>query len=729
MADAEDLKQQARQKARELRDQARKLEVAAGPAHAGERGAAHRARMAAKSRAASGVLREAGPCPPRSDPVRHAKGRKSLLEFCRLYFPARFKLKFGSAHKTAIERMEGATDRGELFACALPRGSGKTTLAEVAVLRAVLYGLRRFVVLVCATGPLAERRLKSLLRELETNDLLLADFPEVCHFVRALERIHNRAKGQTCGGKPTRMELTASSLMLPTVDGSVASGAVVQVSGMEGAFRGLNVSGPDGAPLRPDLVVIDDAQTRESARSLTQTAEREAIVTGDVLGLAGPDVQLSAIMLCTVIYPNDLSDRFLSPDRHPEWQGLRTRMLESMPADLGLWDRYSELRREGFRAGDKGRGATAFYRAHRAAMDAGAAASWPDRKRPGELSAVQSAMNLYYQDRRAFLAEYQNEPESDAGPVSDKELVPAEVCGRLSGVPRGAVPPDAVRLTAFIDCGGLLHWYAVCAWSARFGGAVIDYGPWPRQHRSVFAAADPRPSLADRHPSLAEPERVYAGLSELAAEVLGREYAREGTGERLQVERCLVDAGWQSQTVYAWCRQTPWRGVVYPSKGIGRTATARGVSEWRPRPGERTGHHWRLTMSETGKGRMVQFDPDAWKTFLWERLTAPPGGAGCLLLPGADAGAHELLAEHLAAESSEPVTVRGQTFDKWALRPHRPDNHLLDCLAGAAVAASVQGLAFDSGAASGAPAEPRPPKRKRSISELYQDARKRQGDK
>jgi hypothetical protein len=671
------------------------------------------------SRKRSATGREVGPLPEIANPKRRARGRKSLKDFARTYFPNRFKLKFSTAHLDAITLLQACTDRGGLSALAMSRGFGKTTLAEVAVLRAVLYGLRRFVVLICATMTLAKKRLKAILRELEGNDLLAADFPEACHCIRALGRIHNRASGQTLGGEPTRIEMTAETVTLPTVKGAACSGAVIQVSGMEGAFRGLNVSGPDGSPMRPDLVVLDDVQTRESARSPAQTAEREAIITGDVLGLAGPDTVIACILLCTVIYPNDLSDRFLDHERHPEWQGVRTKMLAAMPANLALWDEYAEARRDGFRASDGGKAGNDFYRLHRAELDAGAVATWAERKKPGELSAIQSAMNLYYRDRRAFLSEYQNEPERDSGPVSGKELVPAEVVKRLSGVARGGVPTEAVRLTAFIDCGAELHWYAVVGWTAGFGGSVIDYGPWPRQARSVFAASEPRPGLSDvyRERNLSESARVYAGLTSLADAILGVEYTREGSGEKLRVERCLVDAGWQSQTVYSWCRQTPHYGVVFPSKGIGRTATARGVSEWKPRPGERSGWHWRLTMSETGKGRMCQFDPDAWKSFVWERLTAPMGGAGCLTLHGRDPIAHELLAEHLAAESSEPMTVRGQTFDKWTVKPHRPDNHLFDTLIGAAVAAGVQGLAWNPAEPGSAPPRAEPARKRTSLAE------------
>lgn len=674
--------------------------------------------MAQRSRDASASVREIGPLPPVKNKARRARGKGSLLEFCRAYFPGRFKLAFSAGHLTAIERLQTITDSGGLFALAMPRGSGKTTLAEVAVLRAVLYGLRRFVVLVCATAPLARRRLKAIMRELEANEKLLADFPEACFPIKALGRIHNRASGQTLDGAPTRMELTAESVVLPTVPKAASSGAVLQVCGMEGAIRGLNVAGPTGEMLRPDMVLIDDAQTRESARSLSQTMERESIVSSDILGLAGPDTTIAAAMLCTVIYPGDLSDRFLDHELHPEWQGVRTRMLDAMPSNMDLWDRYAEVLRESLRSGDQGKRANQFYVENREALEAGAVVTWPQRKKPNEVSGLQSAMNEYIRDRRGFLAEYQNSPERDSGPAGCKELVPAQVIDRVNGVPRFEPPPEASTLTAFFDCGGELHWYAVCAWSAGFGGAVIDYGSYPRQTRRVFHSAEPRPGLSDLFPGMSESERVFAGLNALASEVLSREYVRAANGQRMRVERCLVDAGYQSQAVYQWCRATSFAGIVMPSKGIGRSATSRGVSEWKPRPGERTGHHWRLTMSESGRGQMAQFDPDAWKTFLFERLTQPLGGSGALTFYGRDKYEHELLAEHLSAEQSEPITLRGATFDKWSQRPHRPDNHLLDCVVGCAVAASVQGLTFDSGAASGAPLAQVQPRKRISLGEI-----------
>ena len=310
---------------------------------------------------------------------------------------------------------------------------------------------------------------------------------------------------------------------------------------------------------------------------------------------------------------------------------------------MALWDQYAEVRRGGLREGDKGKMGTAFYAERRAAMDAGGVVSWPERKKKSELSGLQAAMNLFIDNRRGFFAEAQNEPEDAEALRNAKHLAADAVGARLSGVDQFTIPPQHTRLTAFVDCGQLCHWYAVVAWTEKFGGAVIDYGAWPRQNRAFFAADDARPSLVSTyagHPQITtEDQRIYAGLEGLTAEVLGRRYPLIGGVER-HVEICLVDSGKWTKTVYQFAERyaAQFGCPIYPSKGFGRTRTARGISEWKPRPGERKGYHWRLTSGDYGKTRAVQFDPDAWKTVIHASLTAAAGGAMGLWLFGKAAG-------------------------------------------------------------------------------------------
>lgn len=124
---------------------------------------------------------------------------------------------------------------------------------------------------------------------------------------------------------------TAKEIVLPTIADSPASGAIIKVAGITGRIRGMKFKKFDGSSVRPSLVVLDDPQTDESARSLSQCANRESILAGAVLGLAGPGKKISGIMPCTVIRPGDMADNILDRDKHPEWNGERTRMAYYRP--------------------------------------------------------------------------------------------------------------------------------------------------------------------------------------------------------------------------------------------------------------------------------------------------------------------------------------------------------------------------------------------------------------
>ena len=88
--------------------------------------------------------------------------------------------------------------------------------------------------------------LDSIKTELDCNDLLLADFPEVCFPIQALDGISNRANGQLYQGKRTQIGWTAKEIVLPTIAGSHASGAIIKVAGLTGRIRGMKFKRPDG---------------------------------------------------------------------------------------------------------------------------------------------------------------------------------------------------------------------------------------------------------------------------------------------------------------------------------------------------------------------------------------------------------------------------------------------------------------------------------------------------
>lgn len=697
-----------------------------------------KAREAGRQARQAAAGRDIGPPKPAKNPARKRRCKRSFKLYCETYFPKRFYLGWSPAHLRAIEQLENCVRRGDMFALGLYRGGGKTALTECAALYALSYGFRRFVVAIGATDDLAQGILAKIMSELETNALLAEDFDEVCHPIRRLERIANRARGQVIGKRPTRIEWTSDKIRLPVVKGSKASGGVIRVAGITGAVRGMAEPGPAGEVLRPDLVILDDIQTRESAKSLTLTADRIATVQADVLGLAGPDSRVAVVNLCTPIYPNDLADQMLDRDKFPEWRGERTELLVSWPKRMDLWEEYGRLRAESLKAGRRGEEATRFYLAHRAELDEGAEVSWPDKKYADEASGVQHAMNLYFKfGPRGFASEFQGRPMGAASASAVKELDADLVAERLTQLPAGEVPREATRLTAFIDCHKSVLFGMVVAWDERFGGSVIDYGPYPKQNRVNFTVADARPALAEAFPGVTSADAlVYAGIKAFAAGLLGREYRREGTGQPAKVEMCLVDSGYETDAVFKACRESPFSAILIPSKGHSPGKNATPMSEWRRgQPGWRYNPvgspSWRLGPDAVPhRGKKVIFDPNGWKSFALARLLAPVGGGGALRLFGTEAYPHQLLAEHFTAEYGTEVTANNRTWDEWRLRPGR-DNHLWDCVVGCAVGASVLGLQWSAAAAAGdrdVPAGPQKPIRLSDIAREKAAARQPAGE-
>ena len=288
---------------------------------------AYRDRKAREARAISLSGRDIGDLPEVDDAARKDRARGDFRFFCEAYFPQTFHLQWSADHLKVIAKIEQAVLDGGLFAMAMPRGSGKTSICEIACLWAMLFGHRGFVALIGSDEEHAADMLDSIKAELENSDLLAADFPKVCHPIRSLEGITQRATGQLYQGKQTHIGWTAKEIVLPTIEGSAASGAIIRVAGITGRIRGMKFKRADGQSVRPSLVLIDDPQTDESARSPSQCANRERVLAGAVLGLAGPGEKIAGLMTVTVVRPDDLADRLLDREKHPQWQGERTKMV------------------------------------------------------------------------------------------------------------------------------------------------------------------------------------------------------------------------------------------------------------------------------------------------------------------------------------------------------------------------------------------------------------------
>ncbi len=282
-------------------------------------------RDAARQRQAelSQAGRDIGELPEVEDPDRKERCRTDFKAFCENYFPDVFTLEWSPDHLKVIKKIETAVLKGGLFALAMSRGSGKSSLTEAACLWSMLYGHRSFVVLIGATEGAALEMLESIKTELEVNEHIAADFPEATFPIAALDGIANRCAGQLYHGVRTRITWTADEIVLPTIEGAPSSGIAVRVAGITGRIRGMKFKKPDGRTIRPSLVIVDDPQTTESAGSLEQTRKRVRVLAGDILGLAGPGKKIAGVLPISVFYRAQSSGPAIWPTRFSIPPGIR----------------------------------------------------------------------------------------------------------------------------------------------------------------------------------------------------------------------------------------------------------------------------------------------------------------------------------------------------------------------------------------------------------------------
>jgi hypothetical protein len=681
-----------------------------------------------RSRKKSADEREIGPIPPIRDPARRAACEADLLLALKTYFPATFALPWSSQHREVVATMQRVFRDGGLFALGMPRGSGKTSIAICCAILALCYGWRRFIAIIGATQSAASGILDAIKSELEENDLLLADFPEICFPIRALEYTPSRARGQTSQGLHTGMKWDGRKrIILPTVGDS--RGSIVHALSLLGNVRGLFHKTKDGETLRPTAFIGDDLQTDASAQNVEQVNRRERILNGGILGMAGPGQRVAGVVTITVQLQGDLADRLLNQTLNPLWQGRRFRLVERWPDAADLWAEYAEKRETDLARGHVDlRSATKFYKSNRDAMDAGAIVPWAERFEPGEISAIQSAYNLKLGKPLTFDAEYQNDP---AGSVTTEGVIAApdsdQIIQRVNGYKRGEIPLGASHILAGFDVQQDALFFLVLAMADDFTGWIVDYGSWPEQPMTYWTLRQIQKTISQRTGVPGLEASLFAAMGELVGPMLEKTYRRDD-GALMRIDAALIDANWgqSTATVYSYCRQSRHASLL-PFHGRGITAKQQPLAARKRRAGERAGAEWFMPKTKgTKTPRHVIADTNAVKTIIAERWRVPLGGPGAWSLFSAPPAFHRMAADQWAAEYPVETSGRGRTLLEWILRPGR-DNHLLDCLTMATTAGLMRGCSVAGTSATQAATRPARAK-PRSLADLRAEAAKRKRD-
>jgi len=644
----------------------------------------------AAQRSAAGVLarQEIGALPPVADPARREACSKSLALTAKTYFGNTFCDPWAGYHLELIDHFEQIIWNGGQRVVAIERGGGKTVLCLVACLWALINGYRKYAVYVGDTATMGKGLQRDTISLIRSSPKLIEDYPELIVFVKATD---NRKKLR-CEGRPIffTLENSDGQTVFPDFLEHPSCQAIINSTGMTGAGgRGNRFVNLHGQTVRPDLLLLDDCQNDESARSTEQTLHREEKIDNSFLGMGGGTTRIAAIMPITVQTNDCLASRYLDRNRHGDWHAMRYEAVPKMPKRMDLWDKFGELLRTGDTPEDGIVAARAFFAQSIDEMLDGAEVSW-HRNPPGDIHPLEKYMRYYYLKPDFFTCEIQQQGRRKA---QTERLTRELLQTRVNSLPHQVIPDNTAHLVSFVDTHLELLYWMVCAVSRDLTTAIVDYGTWPEQNTRLFTLRGATQTISRRYEGLPEDEAIIAAHLELDGVLCNQHWRRE-SGHPIEMGRIGKDVGYKLDPVEKAIRLSAQKHIIRPS--LGRTYRAgqprahqskiltKGVDD-------HTGPDWISRWQKDTNLMRTIFDHNRWKSTAALGLCTTPGARGSITMFGDDCRPHQLLIDHLLAEQRSPDRAHGEEIDIWKNPPSHPDNHWWDCLVGCLVAASQLG--------------------------------------
>ncbi len=604
-------------------------------------------------------------------PRRVSACKRNLVRFCETYLKHIFSAPFSHAHIEALRIMERAILGGAQWpALFLPRGFGKTSLMQAAALWALIYGHRKFVFILGANQSRAEDLLRGIVIELSSNDELEADFPHLCIPIREIQGSRQRALNQNIEGVLTRIEASKERFILPWVKSKSGNplpfaNSIVRAAGLGAAIRGARHVLANGVVIRPDLVLIDDPQTDELAHSPSQVSKLTSLLLQSIAGLAGPGSSLTVILSATVIAPDDLAERIINGSVSVQFTPIRFSLLNKLPPNE-LIEEYRTVRAQALREGNP-QLCNEWWQAHREELERDIECIWPAYRRANDVSAIQTAVNIFLDDPTAFACEIQNDPELLRKQLKDRyaqELETRHLLNCIIPIERGIPPAHHQFIHAHIDVHETLLYYVVLSVD-RESAHIVDYGTFPEQHGTVVHR---EPTISIKHVFGTQPAAIARAVAALIEELRAR------TFNGRHVDAITVDTAWGSTSVMLrqMLAAAKYAGFAFAANGIARRPTQTQISDWKVRPGELHGPGFRFGRDQYGP--RFTYDTNFFKCEIASLVHSQK-----LTIYEGSEEQHALLFSHLRSEVPVVTTFNGRQFVEWIIR-EGVQNHLFDCV-------------------------------------------------
>ena len=298
--------------------------------------------------------------------------------FFALTMPETFYRPFSEFHLSLLSLVQNNQRTGRREGRIGPRGWGKsTTITEGGSLLITCRNSYippeqryKFILILSETSSQAEARLETIKANLETNPNIAKYYPE--------------AFGK---GKVWRTDRILT-----------ANGICIATGGMNCSLRGIKFENR-----RPDVILLDDVDSLDTATSPTESAKLEERFTRDVLK-CGYD-ETDVFVVGTILSKKCLCYKLMHGDDFATWNVEKYKALKSFPRNMDYWDKFGSILNDRRKPLEQRKvECMQFYLQNKEAMDEGGESAWPD------VMPVYKLMCEYYMEgRRSFLTEKQND--------------------------------------------------------------------------------------------------------------------------------------------------------------------------------------------------------------------------------------------------------------------------------------------------------------------------------
>lgn len=312
------------------------------------------------------------------------RAQQSLRAFGRLYLPHHLEKPPSRMHQDLYQMLEALTERpGSRLAVAAPRNSAKSTLVTLLYpLWSICHGRHRFIVLLSDTADKAGEFLEHIKYELVTNVRLAEDYPEACERSRRYPRAPRWRANE-----------------------------IVTANGIKVAAQGVsqNIRGRRNVESRPDLIIVDDAETRENTLTAEARAKMDDWFNKSILKAGSKEARV--LVVGTIQHYDSLLAKLTNNMRSPLWEGRVYRSVIQWSTHPELWETWAALlhRREELDGETGPPAALRYYEANKEAMLEGTEVLWPENEDYHSLMVMRES-----EGPASFDSEKQNEPVNPA---------------------------------------------------------------------------------------------------------------------------------------------------------------------------------------------------------------------------------------------------------------------------------------------------------------------------